>query len=52
MRARAVEGLGPLVLAAPTRREQIAALVSTPTDPWWQERLLHAELYPVGDRAG
>ncbi|WP_159028405.1 hypothetical protein [Kitasatospora sp. MY 5-36] len=41
--------LGPLVLPAPTRRELLAARFSAPADPWWQERLLHAELYPVRD---
>jgi len=48
---REVEELGPLVLPAPTKREQVAALVSTPDDPWWEVRVLHAKLYPVKDRA-
>ncbi|BFV61175.1 hypothetical protein KCMC57_up62790 [Kitasatospora sp. CMC57] len=43
--------LGPLVLPAPTRREQVAALVSAPDDPWWDVRMLHAKLHPVKDRA-
>ncbi|MFB8262402.1 hypothetical protein [Kitasatospora purpeofusca] len=47
---RAVEDLGPLVLPAPTKREQVAALVSTPDDPWWEDRLLHAKLYPAKGR--
>ncbi|ROR35885.1 replication-relaxation family protein [Kitasatospora cineracea] len=42
--------LGPLVLPAPTKREQMAALVSTPADPWWDVRVLHAKIYPVKDR--
>ncbi|KJS53271.1 hypothetical protein VM98_26245 [Streptomyces rubellomurinus subsp. indigoferus] len=47
---RAVEDLGPLVLPVPTKREQMAALVSTPDDPWWQDRVLHAKLYPAKGR--
>ncbi|MFJ5122993.1 replication-relaxation family protein, partial [Kitasatospora sp. NPDC088548] len=39
--------LGLLVLPAPTKRQQMAALVSTPDDPWWEERVLHAKLYPA-----
>ncbi|MFJ4190597.1 hypothetical protein [Kitasatospora sp. NPDC089509] len=42
---RAVKNLGPLVLPAPTKRELVAALVSTPDDPWWEVRVLHAKLY-------
>ncbi|WP_424706614.1 hypothetical protein [Kitasatospora acidiphila] len=38
-------------LPAPTKREQVAALVSTPDDPWWEERVLHAKLYPVEGHA-
>ncbi|MFE5586350.1 hypothetical protein [Kitasatospora sp. NPDC056531] len=47
---REVEGRGPLVLPAPTKRELVAALVSAPDDPWWEERVLHAKLYPAKDR--
>ncbi|MFE7529365.1 replication-relaxation family protein [Kitasatospora sp. NPDC057542] len=47
---RAVKDLGPLVLPAPTKREQVAALVSTLDDPWWEDRLLHAKLYPAKGR--
>ncbi|WP_354645236.1 hypothetical protein [Kitasatospora camelliae] len=43
--------LGPLVLPAPTRRELMAARISAPADPWWKDRLRHAELYPVKNRA-
>ncbi|MFJ9777879.1 replication-relaxation family protein [Kitasatospora sp. NPDC101157] len=50
VQARAVKDLGPLVLPAPTKREQVAALVSTPDDPWWEDRLLHAKLYPARGR--
>lgn len=32
---------GPLVLPAPAKREQMAALVSAPDDPWWEDRALH-----------
>ncbi|GAA1249349.1 hypothetical protein GCM10009665_45210 [Kitasatospora nipponensis] len=42
--------LGPLVLPVPTRREQVAALVSAPDDPWWEDRVLHAKLYPSRGR--
>ncbi|WP_407991992.1 hypothetical protein [Kitasatospora sp. CMC57] len=42
--------LGSLVLPAPTKREQMAALLSTPDDPWWDVRVLHAKLHPVKDR--
>nr|WP_280686306.1 replication-relaxation family protein [Kitasatospora sp. MAA19] len=47
---REVEELGPLVLPVPTKRELVAALVSAPDDPWWEDRVLHAKLYPVRDR--
>ncbi|WP_043481966.1 hypothetical protein, partial [Kitasatospora aureofaciens] len=47
---RAIKDLGALVLPAPTKREQVAALVSAPDDPWWEERVLHAKLYPVRGR--
>ncbi|CAM5301080.1 hypothetical protein KAURM247S_06457 [Kitasatospora aureofaciens] len=33
--ARAAQGLGPLVLPAPTKRELVAAMVTAPSDPWW-----------------
>ncbi|WP_195911421.1 replication-relaxation family protein [Streptomyces kaniharaensis] len=49
-RDRAEKNLGPLVLPAPTKREQVAALVSAPEDPWWEDRVLHAKLYPVRGR--
>ncbi|MBD0695851.1 hypothetical protein BG452_04580 [Streptomyces sp. CBMA123] len=39
--------LGPLVLPAPTKRELVAALVSAPADPWWEDRVLHTKLYPA-----
>ncbi len=42
--------LGPLVLPQPTLRETLAARVSTPSDPWWQQRVQHATLYPAKDR--
>ncbi|MEU9077010.1 replication-relaxation family protein [Kitasatospora sp. NPDC048538] len=42
--------LGPLVLPVPTKREQMAALVSTPDDPWWEDRVLHAKLCPAKSR--
>ncbi|MFJ1758651.1 replication-relaxation family protein [Kitasatospora sp. NPDC088134] len=45
--ARAAKDLGPLMLPAPTKRELVAALVSTPDDPWWEVRVLHAKLYPA-----
>ncbi|MCC9312318.1 hypothetical protein LN042_35560 [Kitasatospora sp. RB6PN24] len=48
---REAKKLGPLVLPAPTKREQVAALLSAPDDPWWDVRVLHAKLYPVKDRA-
>ncbi|MFF2146246.1 hypothetical protein [Kitasatospora sp. NPDC058190] len=35
---------------APTKREPVAALVSAPDDPWWEDRVLHAKLYPARDR--
>ncbi|MER6366616.1 hypothetical protein [Kitasatospora sp. NPDC001527] len=47
---RETEELGLLVLPAPTRREQVAALVSAPDDPWWEDRVLHAKLYPARGR--
>ncbi|MFI9162816.1 hypothetical protein [Kitasatospora aureofaciens] len=47
---RAVKDLGPLLLPVPTRRELVAALVSTPDDPWWEDRVLHAKLYPAMGR--
>lgn len=43
----AVKDLGPLVLPAPTKREQVAALLCAPGDPWWEDRLLHVKLYPA-----
>nr|WP_268267674.1 replication-relaxation family protein [Streptomyces kaniharaensis] len=46
VQARAAKDLGPLMLPAPTKRELVAALVSTPDDPWWEERVLHAKLFP------
>ncbi|MFJ3794242.1 replication-relaxation family protein [Kitasatospora sp. NPDC090091] len=48
---RETQSLGPLMLPLPTKREQMAALVSPPTDRWWQDRLRHAKLYPAKDRA-
>jgi hypothetical protein len=50
VQARAAGDLGPLVLPAPTKRELVAALVSSPDDPWWEARVLHAKLYPARDR--
>jgi hypothetical protein len=47
---RAEKDLGLLELPAPTRRELVAALVSTPDDRWWGERVLHAKLYPAKGR--
>ncbi|MFH9355135.1 hypothetical protein [Kitasatospora sp. NPDC017646] len=38
------------LLPAPTKRERVAALVSAPDDPWWEERVLHAMLYPAKGR--
>ncbi|GAA1993406.1 hypothetical protein GCM10009738_87970 [Kitasatospora viridis] len=35
------------MLPAPTRRELVAALVCAPDDPWWEDRVLHAELHPA-----
>ncbi|MGW7448529.1 hypothetical protein [Kitasatospora sp. NPDC054795] len=49
-RDRAAADLGPLVLPLPTRRELVAALVSAPVDPWWEDRVLHAKLYPARGR--
>ncbi len=34
---RAAKDLGPLVLPVPTKRELVAALVSAPDDPWWED---------------
>ncbi|MET8704333.1 replication-relaxation family protein [Kitasatospora sp. NPDC004723] len=42
--------LGPLVLPAPTKRELLVARFSAPPDRWWEDRVRHAELYPVKDR--
>ncbi|WP_344469056.1 replication-relaxation family protein [Kitasatospora kazusensis] len=42
--------LGLLVLPAPTRRELLAARVSAPADQWWEDRVLHAKLYPARGR--
>ncbi len=42
--------LGPLMLPLPTLREQLAARVSTPADPWWNLRVQHATLYPAKER--
>ncbi|MFJ3791446.1 hypothetical protein [Kitasatospora sp. NPDC090091] len=39
------------MLPAPTKREQVAALVSVPDDPLWEARVRHAKLYPVKGRA-
>ncbi|MFJ9611540.1 hypothetical protein ACIRS1_34895 [Kitasatospora sp. NPDC101176] len=39
-----------MVLPAPTRREQVAALAFAPDDPWWEDRVLHAKLHPAKDR--
>lgn len=50
VQARAAKDLGPLKLPVPTKRELVAALVSTPDDPWWEERVLHAKLYPARGR--
>ncbi|MEU8927437.1 hypothetical protein AB0D10_42095 [Kitasatospora sp. NPDC048545] len=47
---RETEERGPFVLPAPTKREQVAALVSAPDDPWWEDRVLHAKLYPARER--
>lgn len=47
---RAVKDLGPLVLPAPTKRELVAALVSTSDDPGWEDRVLHAKLLPERGR--
>ncbi|MEU9047319.1 MULTISPECIES: hypothetical protein [unclassified Kitasatospora] len=49
-RDRAEKNLGPLVLPIPTKREQVAALVSASDDSWWELRVLHAKLYPVWKR--
>ncbi|MFE5586355.1 hypothetical protein [Kitasatospora sp. NPDC056531] len=38
------------MLPVPTKRELVAALVSAPEDPWWEERVLHAKLYPARGR--
>ncbi|MFE5583144.1 hypothetical protein [Kitasatospora sp. NPDC056531] len=50
VQARAAQDLGPLVLPVPTKRELVAALVSAWDDPWWEDRVLHAKLYPAKDR--
>ncbi|WP_331742579.1 hypothetical protein [Kitasatospora sp. NBC_00039] len=50
VQARAAKDLGPLVLPVPTRRELVAALVCAPDDPWWEDRVLHAKLYPGRSR--
>ncbi|MFF0416266.1 hypothetical protein ACFYUY_38280 [Kitasatospora sp. NPDC004745] len=50
VQARAVKDLGLLVLPVPTKRELVAALVSTPDDPWWEDWVLHAKLYPAKGR--
>ncbi|MER7757787.1 hypothetical protein [Kitasatospora sp. NPDC097643] len=50
VQARAAEDLGPLVLPVPTQRELVAALVSAPDDPWWEDRVLHAKVYPARGR--
>ncbi|MFG2918996.1 hypothetical protein ACGF0D_39730 [Kitasatospora sp. NPDC048298] len=47
---RETEELGPSVLPAPTKREQVAALVSAPDDPGWEDRVLHAKLHPARGR--
>ncbi|MEE1783099.1 hypothetical protein PUR71_09235 [Streptomyces sp. SP17BM10] len=47
---RGKKRLGPLVLPALTKREQVAVLLSAPDDPWWEVRALHAELSPVRER--
>ncbi|MFJ3791453.1 NUDIX domain-containing protein [Kitasatospora sp. NPDC090091] len=38
------------MLPVPTKRELVAALVSTPDDPWWEDRVLHARLHPARGR--
>ncbi|MFE5586938.1 replication-relaxation family protein [Kitasatospora sp. NPDC056531] len=50
VQARAAKDLGPLMLPVPTKRELVAALVSAPDDLWWEDRVLHAKLYPVRGR--
>ncbi|MGW3046327.1 hypothetical protein ACWC9T_41645 [Kitasatospora sp. NPDC001159] len=52
MSTRAAKDLGTLMLPPPTKRELVAALVSTPDVPWWEVRVLHAKLYPAKARAG
>ncbi|MDH6145275.1 hypothetical protein P3T35_007330 [Kitasatospora sp. GP30] len=47
---RVAKDLGSLMLPSPTKRELMAALVSAPDDPWWEERVLHAKLYPAKAR--
>ncbi|MFJ9777907.1 hypothetical protein ACIRVF_42825 [Kitasatospora sp. NPDC101157] len=49
-RDRAAKDLGLLVLPALTKRELVAALVFAPADPWWEDRVLHAKLYPARGR--
>jgi hypothetical protein len=46
---RAAKDLGPL-LPPPTKRELVAALVSTPDDPWWGLRRLREKLCPFWKR--
>ncbi|MEV6212561.1 hypothetical protein [Kitasatospora sp. NPDC051914] len=50
VQARAAKDLGPLMLPVSTKRELVAALVSTPDDPWWEDRVLHAKLHPTRSR--
>ncbi|MFE4977701.1 hypothetical protein ACFRAR_37045 [Kitasatospora sp. NPDC056651] len=38
------------MLPVPPKRELVAALVSTPDDPWWEDRVLHAKLDPARSR--
>ncbi|KJS53282.1 hypothetical protein VM98_26320 [Streptomyces rubellomurinus subsp. indigoferus] len=47
VQARAAKDLGPLMLPVPTKHELVAALVFTPDDPLWEDRVLHAKLYPA-----
>ncbi len=42
--------LGPLILPKPTKRELVAALLSSPDDPWWEVRLIHGGRYRDRDR--
>ncbi|MFD7907056.1 hypothetical protein ACFV4F_27070 [Kitasatospora sp. NPDC059722] len=50
VQARAAEDLGLLVLPVPTKCGLVAALVSAPDDPWWEDRVLHPKLYPARGR--